>query len=131
AALCEEIINGLARFRTVPVIARATSLVSANTDRSDMKALGRRLGARYIVDGSIDRKADTVVVGVRLVDAVDDSLLWADRIQVVDPDPLVLEDLIARQVITRLVSHVEYASLRLTARKPPVDRKAHELLLQG
>jgi len=72
-----------------------------------------------------------VRVGVSLVDAADGSLLWADRLDAFDPDPLVLEDLIAHQVISRLVSHVEGASLRLAARKPPADRKAHELLLQG
>ncbi|QOF69479.1 winged helix-turn-helix domain-containing protein [Aminobacter sp. SR38] len=131
AMLCEEIITGLARFRTVPVIARATSLASANADKSDPKELGRRLGARYLVDGHIERTAGMVRVGVSLIDATDGSLLWADRIEVFDPDPLALEDLIARQVISRLVSHVEDASLRLAARKPPADRKAHDLLLQG
>lgn len=131
AVLCEEIIIGLARFRTVPVIARATSLAAANMNRSDSKALGRRLGARYLVDGHIERSASMVRVGISLVDAADGSLLWADRIEAVDPDPMALEDLIARQVISRLVSHVEGASLRLAARKPPADRKAHDLLLQG
>jgi TolB-like protein/Flp pilus assembly protein TadD len=131
AALCEEIINGLARFRTVPVIARATSLAPSSAYRGDRKALGRRLGARYIVDGTMERMAGTVTVSVRIVDAIDESLVWADHIQIVDPDPLALEDLIARQVISRIVSNVEYASLRLAARKPPADRKAHDLLLQG
>ncbi len=129
--LCEEIINGLARFRIVPVIARATSLASAHADRSEPKALARRLGARYLVDGHIDRDEGMVRVGVSLIDAADGSLVWADRLEAYDPDPLVLEDLIARQVISRLVSHVEGASLRLSARKPPADRKAHDLLLQG
>lgn len=131
AVLCEEIITGLARFRTVPVIARATSLAAANADRTDPKELGRRLGARYLVDGYIERSASMVEVGVSLIDAADGSLLWADRMEVFDPDPMALEDLIARQVISRLVSHVEGASLRLAARRPPADRKAHDLLLQG
>jgi TolB-like protein/tetratricopeptide (TPR) repeat protein len=129
--LCEEIINGLARFRSIPVLARETSLAVAAADRLDLKALGRRVGARYVVDGEFERRSRTLSVGIRLIDAADGCVLWADRIEVVDPNPLALEDLIARQVIIRLVSRVEDAALRLAARKPPADRRSHDLLLQG
>ncbi|WP_280514450.1 winged helix-turn-helix domain-containing tetratricopeptide repeat protein [Chthonobacter albigriseus] len=130
-SLCDEIINGLARFRMVPVIARATAAAVAESDRSDPRLLGRTLGASHIVDGHVERRDGTVQVGIRIIDTADGSLVWADRIEAVDPDPLALEDLIARQVISRLVSRVEDAALRLAARKPPADRRAHDLLLQG
>lgn len=129
--MADEITFGLGRFRLVPVLSRTTCAAVPRSALGEPRALGRKLGAGYLVDGSVERRPDRLRCSIRLIDTADGALIWAERFEDTDPDPFAIEDRIASQIIHRLVSHIEDASLRLARRSPRADRRAYELVLQA
>jgi TolB-like protein/Tfp pilus assembly protein PilF len=75
--LTEEIVTGLSRFSYLRVIARG-STAALSDEGADVRALGRDIGARYVMEGSLRRSGETLRVSVQLVDAVSGAHLWAE-----------------------------------------------------
>jgi len=76
-ALSEEIVTGLSRFSYLRVIARSSTLRYANT-AVDVRAVGKEIGARYIMEGSLRQAGSQLRVAVQLVDATTGAHLWAE-----------------------------------------------------
>ena len=76
--LSEEIVTGLSRFPYLRVIARGSTLRYSNTS-GDIRAIGKELGARYVMEGSVRQAGSTVRLAVQLVDATTGAHLWAER----------------------------------------------------
>jgi TolB-like protein/DNA-binding winged helix-turn-helix (wHTH) protein len=127
----EDIINGLARFRAVSVLARHSTFAAAPGAFPDWRALGRQLGAQYLVDGALARDANGVTVTIGLVDAANAHQMWRDQFSAKGSDIFVLQDEIARQIVNRIVSRLEDAGRRAASRKAPASLAAYELFLQG
>src|SRR5262249_18592333 len=75
--IVEEIITALSRFRQLFVIARNSTFTEGRS--VDVKQVGRELGVRYVLEGSVRRSADRVRVTGQLIDAATGAHLWADR----------------------------------------------------
>jgi TolB-like protein len=75
--MTEEIITGLSRFSYLRVIA-PSSTGKYSTDSADVRAIGRELGARYVMEGSLRQAGSRLRVGVQLIDAVSGAHLWAE-----------------------------------------------------
>ena len=75
--LSEEIVIGLSRFSYLRVIARSSTLRYAS-ETSDVRAIGKQLGARYVMEGSLRKAGETLRVAVQLVDAASGVHLWAE-----------------------------------------------------
>ena len=75
----EDIINSLARFGTVTVLARNSSFSFASHSPAEWPAIRSRIGADYLVEGSVRRQADRIVAAVNLVDAASATQIWGDR----------------------------------------------------
>lgn len=75
--LSDEIITGLSRFSYLRVIARS-SVEQGADKRSDTREIGREIGARYVMEGSLRQAGSTLRVAVKLVDASTGALLWAE-----------------------------------------------------
>ena len=76
--LSEEIVTGLSRFSYLRVIARSSTLRLAK-DPSDVRAVGKELGARYVMEGSLRQAGARLRLAVQLVDAVSGAHLWAEN----------------------------------------------------
>jgi TolB-like protein/Tfp pilus assembly protein PilF/predicted Ser/Thr protein kinase len=100
--LSEEIVTGLSRFSYLRVIARGSTVKYSN-ESGDVREIGRQLGARYVMEGSIRQAGTTIRLGVQLVDATTGAHLWADTYdRQFQPDQIfaVQDELVPRIVST-------------------------------
>ena len=109
--LSEEIITGLSRFSYLRVIARG-STAKYSGESGDVRAIGKELGARYVMEGSLRQAGSTIRVAVQLVDAATGTHLWAETFErPFHPDQIfTLQD----QLVPRIVSTVADAHGILT-----------------
>ncbi|TRC96730.1 tetratricopeptide repeat protein [Mesorhizobium sp. WSM4303] len=127
----EDLINGVARFGTVTVLARNSSFSFASFGRSEWPEVRARIGANYLVEGSLRRQGEHVVVAVSLVDIATARQLWGDRFQSQGDGLFAIEREIVEQIVSRLVTRVTNAGLEQASRKPVTSLAAYELLLRG
>ena len=101
--LSEDIVTGLSRFSYLRVIARGSTSRYVN-EAVDVRAAGRELGARYVMEGSLRHAGSRLRIAVQLVDAVSGAHLWADAYD----RPLGAEEIFALQddLVPRIVSTV-------------------------
>jgi serine/threonine protein kinase/tetratricopeptide (TPR) repeat protein len=100
--LSEDVVTGLSRFSYLRVIARGSTLRYAN-QAIDSRALGRELGARYVMEGSLRHAGSRLRLGVQLIDAVTGVHLWAENYErAFSPDAVfeLQDDLVPRIVST-------------------------------
>ena len=126
----EEIITALSRFRQLFVIARNSSF--AYKGRSvDIRAVGRDLGVRSVLEGSIRRAGDRVRITAQLVDATNGAHLWADRYDRDLTDVFAVQDDVTRRIVDALkvtLSPAEKARLADSG-TPNID--AYDCYLRG
>ena len=128
--ITEDIITELSRFRFLFVIARNSSF--AYKGRAlDLREIGRNLGVRYIVEGSIRRTGNRVRVTAQLIDAGTGNHLWAERYDRKLEDIFSVQDEIARRIVTSLAPRIEAEDLDLAKRKPPEDMRAYDYYLRA
>ena len=126
----EEIITALSRFRQLFVIARNSSFTYK--DRAvDVKQVGRELGVRYVLEGSVRRSADRVRVTGQLIDAATGAHLWADRFDGALEDIFELQDRVTMSVVGAIAPKLEQAEIDRAKRKPTENLGAHDYYLQG
>ena len=130
AGLAEDILTELSRNRDLRIIARDSSFALAAQKLSPTE-IGRRLGVRYVLAGSVRRAGEELRINVRLLDSGTGDHLWADR-YVIGPDRLyTTQDEIIRQITGRLSSEVRYADKADMLRRPPDSMDVYELTLRA
>ena len=127
--ITEDIITELSRFRSLFVIARNSSFALRGT--VDVAELARRLGVRYVVEGSIRKSGKRVRVTVELVDAATGSHLWGERYEREIEEIFVVQDEISRAVVATLPGRLEEAGRDLAKRKHTSNITAYDLVLLG
>jgi adenylate cyclase len=128
--ITEDIITELSRFRQLFVIARNSSFQYRGGD-VDVKRLGRELGVRYVVEGSIRKFGERVRITAQLIDAATGNHLWADRYDREIGQLFDVQDEVARTIVATLAGRVEEAEVRGAARKRTESLPAYECLLRG
>jgi adenylate cyclase len=103
--LVEDLIARLSAWRVLPVIAGNSSLHVA-AGQLELEEVGRRLGVRYLLRGSIRRAADRMRISVQLVDTLSGHPLWADRYDRQPVDVLRIQDEIGEAIMARLAGEV-------------------------
>lgn len=126
----EDILNGLARFRSITVIARSTSFADRSSASGDPPAAGARGEVGFYVTGAVRRSGPVLRVSVRLVEAPD-TLLWGERFEAEGADIFGLQDDIVLGIVNRLMGQIEDAGLRRSTGRPTESLAAYELLLRG
>jgi TolB-like protein/Flp pilus assembly protein TadD len=133
--LSEEIVTGFSRFSYLRVIARGSTAQYAS-GAADVRAVGREIGARYVMEGSLRQAGGQLRVAVQLVDASSGAHLWAETYD----RPFVPEDIFALQdeLVPRIVSTVAdwYGALvrsmtESLRSRGPVQYSAHEAALRA
>ena len=128
--LSEDIITELARNRELMVIARNSTF--AFKDRpTDIREVGAKLGARYVVEGSTRRAGDQLRVVAQLIDADTGAHLWSQSYDRRVEDVFAVQTDVTRQIVASLVSYVRDSESAAAAGRPTDSLQAYELVLQG
>jgi TolB-like protein/Tfp pilus assembly protein PilF len=128
--MVEEIITALSRFSDLLVIARNSSF--AYKGRSvDVKQVGRELGVRYVLEGSVRKAANRLRITGQLIDASTGAHLWADRFDGALEDVFDLQDQVTASVVGAMSPKMEHAEIRRAKRKPTESLDAYDYFLHG
>ena len=129
-AMTEDLITMLARIPGFIVIARQSSF--AYQGRTvDSREIGRELGVRYIVEGSLRPIGGQLRVGAQLIDAKTGAQLWADRFDGQAENVLELQDQIARAIASRIEPELVRAEIALIRRRRDANPNAWSCFLEG
>ncbi len=128
--MVEEIITALSRIRWLFVIARNSSFIYKGR-AVDIKQVGRELGVRYVLEGSVRRSAHMVRITAQLIDAQTGAHLWADRFDGPLQDVFELQDRIALAVAGVIEPTLQAAEAKRTVEHPTRDMTAHDLYLRA
>ena len=128
--LASEIINELARNRSLRLIGRDSSFALANQNLLAQE-LGERLGARYLVEGTAQRIDGTLIVDVQVVDSRDGSIAWGDRFSANAPSVPKVQLEIASRIAGGLHSGIREVEKHAILGAPPRDLDVYELTLRG
>jgi adenylate cyclase len=124
--MVEEIITALSRIRWLFVIARNSSFTYKGR-AVDVKQVGRELGVRYVLEGSIRKSGDRVRITCQLIDAVSDAHLWADHFDGSLSDVFALQDKIAISVTGVIEPAVVAAEIRRSIQRQTTDLTVYDL----
>lgn len=128
--MVEDIITGLARIKWLFVIARNSSF--AYKDRSvDVKQVGRDLGVRYVLEGSVRRVANRLRVTGQLIEAESGRHVWADRYDRTLEDVFALQDELTMSVVAAIEPSLRQAEIERVKRERPDSLDAYDLVLQA
>jgi adenylate cyclase len=128
--MVEDITTALSRFKSLFVIARNSSFTYKGR-AVDIKQVGRELGVRYVVEGSVRKAAGTVRITGQLIDATTGAHLWADRFEGKLDDIFALQDKITESVVSAITPTVYQAEIDLAARRRPTNLSAYDLCLRA
>ena len=128
--MVEEIITALSRIRWLFVIARNSSF-SYKGQSPDVKQVGRELGVRYVLEGSVRKAGQRVRITAQLIDAVNGTHLWADRFDGSLEDIFELQDKVALSVAGVIEPTLQVAEMRRSAGRPTTDLTAYDLYLRA
>ena len=128
--MVEDIITGLSRFKSLFVIARNSSFTYKGR-AVDVKQVGRELGVRYVLKGSVRKAANRVRITGQLVDTATGAHLWADRFDGGLGDIFDLQDQVTESVVGAIAPAVEKAEIERAKRKPTESLDAYTLYLRG
>ena len=115
--MVEEIITALSRIRWLFVIARNSSFTYKG-QTIDVKRVGRELGVRYVLEGSVRKAGGRVRITAQLIDAFTGTHLWADRFDGSLEDIFELQDKVALSVAGVIEPTVQAAEIRHSANRP-------------
>ena len=128
--IAEDIITALSKMRALFVIARNSSFTYKGR-AVDAKHVGRELGVRYVLEGSVRRAGSRVRITVLLIDSASGASLSADRFEGTLEDIFDLQDQVTERVIGAIAPKLEQAEIARAKRKPTGNLDAYDLYLRG
>jgi len=128
--ITEDIITELSRFHSLVVIARNSSF-ALRGQATDVTEVGKKLGAQYVVEGSVRKSGQRVRVTVQLVDAATAHHLWAERYDREILDIFSVQDEITQAIVSTLPGRMEDAGWERAQRKRNPDLTAYDHFLLG
>ncbi len=128
--MVEEIITALSRFKALFVIARNSSFTYKGR-AVQVTQVGRELGVRYVLEGSVRKAANRVRIAGQLIDAATGAYFWADRFDGGLGDIFDLQDQVTERVVGALAPAVETAEIERAKYKPTESLDAHTIYLRG
>jgi adenylate cyclase len=128
--MVEEIITALSRIRWLFVIARNSSFTYKG-QAVDVKRVGRELGVRYVLEGSVRRGGGRVRITAQLIEAETGAHLWADRFDGLVEDVFELQDQVAISVAWVIEPTLQAAEAHRSAKRTTSDLTAYDLYLRA
>jgi len=128
--MVEEIITALSRIRWLFVIARNSSFTYKG-QAVDVKQVGREVGVRYVLEGSVRKAGQRVRITAQLIDALTGTHLWADRFDGSLEDVFELHDKVAISVAGVIEPTLQAAEIRRSSARPTSDLTAYDFYLRA
>ena len=128
--ISDDIITSLSQFRSLTVIARSSSFAFRGRAASE-KQIGRELGVRFLLHGTVRRAAQQLRVTAELIDAENDATLWAQKFDRSVEDVFEVIDDLSSAIVASTIGRIEDEILRKARQKPPELFAAYELVLRG
>jgi adenylate cyclase len=128
--LAEDILTRLAMQRWLPVIARNSSF-AYRARTIDVKEVGRMLGARYVLEGSVRKAGNRVRVTSQLIDATTGHHVWAERYDRVLEDVFAIQDELTDGIVGALGASARRAEHERARRKPPGNLDGWDAAMRG
>jgi len=128
--IVEDIITALSRMRWLFVIARNSSFTYKNR-HVDVRQVGRELGVRYVLEGSVRKAGNRVRISGQLMDVSTGAHLWADHFDGAFEDIFDLQDSVTARVVGAIAPKLEQAEIERARRKPTDNLDAYDYYLRG
>jgi TolB-like protein/tetratricopeptide (TPR) repeat protein len=128
--ISEDLITSLSKFADLVVIAHNSASRYKGTDLG-LTEIGRELGVRYLVTGSVRRDSQKVRITAQLVGVASGKHLWANRYDRDLTSIFSVQDDVTQNIVVTLVAHVEKSELDRALRKPPNSLAAYDNYLRG
>lgn len=128
--MVEEITTALSRIRWLFVIAR-NSAFTYKGRAVDVRQVGRELGVRYALEGSVRKAGSRVRITGQLIEAATGAHLWADRFDDTLEDVFDLQDQVTASVVGAIGPNLRAAEIERARRKPPESLQAYDLMLRA
>ncbi|WOH49281.1 adenylate/guanylate cyclase domain-containing protein [Bradyrhizobium sp. sBnM-33] len=128
--MVEDIITGLSRSKSLFVIARHSTFTYKGK-AFDIKQVGRELGVRYVLEGSVRRAGNRVRISGQLIDAATGKHIWADRFDSQLDDIFDLQDRVTMSVIGAISPQLERAEIERAKHKPTASLQAYDYYLRA
>jgi adenylate cyclase len=126
--LTEDILTELSRRRELFVISRTSTFVYKG-QAANLREVAQKLGAQYLVEGSVRKAGDRLRITVQLIDTATDAHIWAERYDRKIDDIFAIQDDITAAIVATLPGRLEAAQQDLVARKKPRNLAAYECVL--
>ncbi len=128
--LTEEITNDLASVKSLRVISRTSAMRLKGTDK-DVRTIGRELGVRYVLEGSVRKAGNSLRITAQLIDAETDIQLWAEKYRGTMDDVFELQERVAREIVRALGLTLTSDEDRRLSHRSIANVRAFELYLQA
>jgi TolB-like protein/Tfp pilus assembly protein PilF len=128
--ITEDVITELSRFSELRVIARNSSFFYKGKTPK-IQEVGRGLGARYVIEGSVRKAGNRVRVTAKLIEAETGSQLWGERFDRILEDIFDLQDELVRAIVGKIPEQIERIAVRWARKKVPANMTAFDYLLRG
>ena len=128
--IVEELISALSRVRSFFVIARNSSFTYKGR-AVDVRVVGRELGVRYILEGSVRKGGNRIRITAQLLDATDGSHLWADHYDGELTDIFDLQDRITESIVGAIEPSIRSSEIERARRKRPDSLDAYDLVMRA
>jgi TolB-like protein len=126
----EDITMALSRFHWLFVIARNSSFTYKGK-AVDVKQVGRELGVRYVLEGSVRKAGNRLRIAGQLIDAETGAHLWADRFEGGFEDMFDLQDHVTSSVVGAIAPKLQHEEIKRARRKPTENLDAYDYYLRG
>ena len=128
--MVDDILTALSRVRWLFVIARQSSFIY-KVRAADVKQIGRELGVRYVVEGSVRKSGNRVRIVAQLIETETGAHIWADRYDGDLRDIFALQDEITERIVAAVELNVQAAEIRRARAKPTDSLTAYDLYLRA
>ena len=128
--MTEEIITALSHVPSFFVVARHSTFPYKGTS-PNIRQIGRELGVRYVLEGSVRKAGERVRITCQLIDASTGMHVWADRFDGIQTDIFELQDQVASSVVGAIEPKLRDAEIERARLKPTKDLRAYELVLRS
>ncbi len=128
--IVEEIITALSRFKWLFVIARNSSF-ALKGKAVDIKEVGRTLGVRYVLEGSVRKASGKIRIAGQLIDAVSGATIWAERFERDVTDVFALQDEVTVAVVSAIQPKLLQTEIEMATRRRPENFTAYDFYLRA
>ncbi|WP_225119864.1 adenylate/guanylate cyclase domain-containing protein [Bradyrhizobium sp. BRP22] len=128
--IVEDITTALSRFKSLFVIARNSSFTFKGR-AVDIKEVGRRLGVRYVLEGSVRKASGKIRITGQLIDAVTGAHIWADRFERDLTDVFALQDEVTIAVVSAIEPKLFQTEIAMATRRRPENLTAYDLYFRA